>query len=105
MFKNDENGQMTDEGTRTTDFNKVYEAAPIETEPKKPANRWALRDRLRSKVLWAAVVGGVMQIFSALGLWAKLGITAAGFSEIMVAVGAILEAFGVFNDPTSKERF
>ena len=68
-------------------------------------NKWALRDRLRSKVLWAAVLGGVMQIFSALGIWGKLGITAGGFSEIMVAVGAILEAFGVFNDPTNREGF
>ena len=68
-------------------------------------NHWALRDRLRSKVLWAAVLGGVMQLFSALGLWAKLGVTAEGFSEIMVAAGAILEAFGVFNDPTNREGF
>lgn len=67
--------------------------------------KWALKDRLRSKVLWAAVIGGVMQIFSALGLWAKIGITADGFSECMVAVGAILEAFGVFNNPTDRNAF
>lgn len=67
--------------------------------------KWALKDRLRSKVLWAAVIGGVMQIFSALGLWAKLGITMEGFNEIMVAIGAILEAFGVFNNPTDRDAF
>ena len=71
----------------------------------KKTNKWALRGRLRSKVLWVAVLGGVIQIFSAVNLWAKIGITAEGFRELMVGVGAILEAFGVFNDPTNREGF
>lgn len=68
-------------------------------------NKWALRDRLKSKVLWAAVVGCIMTIFSAFGLWDKIGITAAGFSEVVAAIGAVLAAFGVFNDPTNREGF
>lgn len=67
--------------------------------------KWAIKDRLRSKVLWAAVLGGVVQIISALGLWDKIGITAAGFNEAMIALGAILEAFGVFNNPTDRNAF
>ncbi|MBR0060137.1 MAG: hypothetical protein IJP68_01530 [Selenomonadaceae bacterium] len=68
-------------------------------------NKWALRDRLRSKVLWAAIVGCIMTIFSAFGIWDKIGITATGFSEVVAAIGAVLAAFGVFNDPTNREAF
>lgn len=83
-------------------FNEKYENEP-KAEPH--VSKWALRDRLRSKVLWAAVVGCIMTIFSAFGLWEKLGITAEHFSEVVAAVGAVLAAFGVFNDPTNKEGF
>lgn len=82
-------------------FNEHYENEPAPAEPGK----WALRDRLRSKVLWAAVIGCIMTVFSALHLWDKIGITAEGFSEIVAAVGAVLAAFGVFNDPTNREGF
>ena len=91
----------TSESEQTAAFNTVYENEP---EPA-PVNKWALRDRLRSKVLWAAVIGCIMTIFSAFHLWDKIGITAEGFSEIVAAVGAVLAAFGVFNDPTNREGF
>ena len=68
-------------------------------------NRWALRDRLKSRVLWAAVAGCIMTVFSVFGVWERIGITAEGFREIVAAVGAVLAAFGVFNDPTNREAF
>ena len=79
----------------------------LENEPYvKPAQgKWELKDRLRSKVLWAAVIGGVIQIITLLGLWDKIGITSEIFKGIAVAVGAILEAFGVFNNPTDRNAF
>ena len=67
--------------------------------------KWALRDRLKSRVLWAAVAGCVMTVCSVFGVWEKIGITAGGFSEIAASVGAVLAAFGVFNDPTNREGF
>lgn len=82
-------------------FNANYENEPAPEQPGK----WALRDRLKSKVLWAAVVGCIMTVFSALHLWDKIGITSEGFSEIAASVGAVLAAFGVFNDPTNREGF
>lgn len=84
-------------------FNEVYETAP--QEETKPQGKWALRDRLRSKVLWAAVLGCLMTVGSAFDLWSRLGITAEGFREIAASVGAVLAAFGVFNDPTNREGF
>ena len=76
----------------------------MEAEPQSE-NRWALRGRLRSRVLWAAVVGCIITVLSALNLWEKIGITADGFREVVGAIGAVLAAFGVFNDPTERGRF
>ncbi len=67
--------------------------------------KWALRDRLRSKVLWAAALGCLMTVCSAFDLWQRMGITAEGFREIAASVGTVLAAFGVFNDPTNREGF
>ena len=106
MFGNTESGLWTDDGApeNAEKFNELYEAAPI--VPKQPeTNRWALRDRLRSKVLWAAVIGCIMTVFSAFGVWERIGITADGFREVVASVGAVLAAFGVFNDPTERGRF
>jgi len=83
-------------------FNAVYEEAP-QTKPAQ--NKWALRDRLKSKVLWAAVVGCIITVISAFDGWKYLGIDANGFREIAASVGAVLAAFGVFNDPTNREGF
>lgn len=104
MFENTESGLMTDEGMRAEDFNETYEASPMEVDAPQ-GKPWALRDRLKSKVLWAAVLGCVMTVFSAFDVWSKIGITAEGFREIAASVGAVLAAFGVFNDPTSREAF
>lgn len=113
MFENDESGLMTDEGTRVEDFNNVYESAPgkpesaeyVMTTWDKLKTKWALRDRQKSKVLWAAIIGCIMTVFSVFGLWEKIGITAEGFKELAGAIGAVLAAFGIINDPTNKEGF
>ena len=120
-LENTESGLTTDEGFRAADFhdnaeefNKVYETAPAQDQAEttytmtwmdKLRTKWALRDRQKSKVLWAAIVGCIMTVFSVFGMWEKIGITAEGFKEIAGAVGAVLAAFGVFNDPTNKEGF
>ena len=82
-------------------FNANYENEPAPAE----ASKWALRDRLRSKVLWAAVVGCIITVISAFDAWQYIGINAEGFREIAASVGAVLSAFGVFNDPTNREGF
>ena len=104
-LENTESGLTTDEGFRREDFNEVYEAEPVEQEPENKPGKWALRDRLRSRVLWAAIVGCLITVLSAFDAWQYIGITAEGFREIAGAVGAVLAAFGVFNDPTNREGF
>jgi uncharacterized membrane protein len=106
MFGNTESGLMTDDGFRAEDFNEVYEASPVkQDEPSGKPGKWALRDRLKSKVLWAAIVGCIITVFSAFDIWSKIGITAEGFREIAASAGAVLAAFGVLNDPTNREGF
>lgn len=76
----------------------------IETsEPTE--SKWALKDRLKSPVLWSALVGCVATIFSVLGIWEKIGITSEQFSDIIGAIGAMLTAFGILNNPTDREGF
>ncbi len=107
MFENDESGLMTDEGMQTSDFEKVYESAPVEPEPepKKTANRWALRDRLRSKVLWAAVVSELISIGYNLYQCIQYGFTENLLKMIAMSLLGILTIFGILNDPTNKEGF
>lgn len=105
MFENTESGLMTDEGFRAEDFRETYEASPTETDIPAKERKWALRDRLKSRVLWATLVGCLITVLSAFDVWDKLGITAEGFREIAASVGAVLAAFGIFNDPTNREGF
>lgn len=58
------------------------------------------QSRWRSKALWAAIVGLVMAIFSAFGVWQKLGIDSEAFNAIVTAIGGVLTAFGIINNPT-----
>ena len=76
-----------------------------ENKTKTASGKWALRDRLKSRVLWAAVVGCLLTVGSAFDLWSRIGITADGFREIAASIGAVMAAFGVFNDPTNREGF
>lgn len=73
------------------------------SEPSE--SKWALKDRLKSPVLWSALVGCVATIFSVLGIWEKIGITSEQFSNIVGAIGVMLTAFGVINDPNNREGF
>ena len=105
MFENTESGLMTDEGMRAEDFTEAYESSPVQPAEPEKTRKWAMRDRLRSKVLWASILGCVITVLSAFDIWSKIGITAEGFREIAASVGAVLAAFGVFNDPTNREVF
>jgi uncharacterized membrane protein len=78
-------------------------AAP--EEPEKKEHKWALRDRLRSRALWAALAGLLVTVLSAFDIWDAIGITAPQLQGILTAMGAVLAAFGVFNDPTERDRF
>lgn len=66
---------------------------------------FAKQNRFRSWALWVSVAGAVSVIFTALNVWEHIGITNDTFQAIVTAVGSILTAFGIVNNPTSKGEF
>ena len=55
------------------------------------------QNRFKSWALWV--------IASAFGLPEKMGITESTFTRILDAIGSILIAFGICNNPTDSENF
>ena len=64
-----------------------------------------VQPRWRSWALWVSVAGAVWTILSALGLPEKWGIQEGTFLTVLDAVGVILIAFGICNNPTDPEHF
>lgn len=61
------------------------------------------QNRFRSWALWLSVAGALWTILSAFGLTEAAGITESAFKTVLDAVGAILIAFGIVNNPTNPE--
>lgn len=64
-----------------------------------------IKERLKSWAVWVSVLGAVGVILNSLGVFEKIGITSATFDVIVNALGTILIAFGILNNPTSKDCF
>lgn len=60
------------------------------------------QNRFKSWALWVSVIGAVWTVLSAFGVPEKIGITDETFTTVVNAVGAILIAFGIVNNPTDK---
>ena len=60
------------------------------------------QNRFRSWALWVSVVGAIWVILSAFGLPELWGIDESTFKTVLDAVGSILMAFGIVNNPTDK---
>lgn len=67
--------------------------------------KWALKGRLKSWAVWTAIIGLVSVICSAFGVWDALGIDSDAFDGIATAIGSVLTAFGILNNPTSTDSF
>ena len=61
--------------------------------------------RLKSWGTWVTVAGAVWIVLSAFGLPEKWGMTETGFNGTLNAVGTVLVAFGILNNPTDKQKF
>ena len=59
-----------------------------------------VQPRWRSWAMWLSVFGALWTIASALGLTEKIGITEGTFKTVLDAIGTILIAFGLVNNPT-----
>ena len=62
------------------------------------------QNRFKSWALWLSVLGAGWTILSAFGIPEKIGLTEQVFKTVLDAVGAILIAFGIVNNPTVSDR-
>lgn len=63
------------------------------------------QSRWTSKAAWASLLGFIGLLFGNLGLYEKIGITAETWQTLVNALLSALVAFGIFNDPTSKDTY
>ena len=63
------------------------------------------QNRLRSWALWLSVAGACWTILSAFGVTDAWGISERTWKTVLDAVGVILIAFGICNNPTDPDNF
>lgn len=63
------------------------------------------QNRFKSWALWVSIAGALWTILSAFGLTERWGLTNETWTTILDAVGALLIAFGICNNPTNKNMF
>lgn len=60
------------------------------------------QNRFKSWALWVSVAGALWTILSAFGVPEMIGLDEPTFTTILNAVGSLLIAFGIVNNPTNK---
>lgn len=63
------------------------------------------QSRWRSKAAWASVAALLLFVLKNYGLLEFIGLTEDSFKELTTLIFSVAIAFGVFNNPTSKDRF
>ena len=61
-------------------------------------------NRFKSWALWLSVAGAMWTIANAFGLTQKIGIDEGTFKTVLDAVGVVLIAFGIVNNPTDAKH-
>lgn len=65
----------------------------------------AVQPRWKSWAVWASALGAIWVILSSFGLPEKWGISEGVFKSVVDALGVILTAFGILNNPTDPDNF
>ena len=63
------------------------------------------QSRYKSWALWLSVFGALGVILNATGVFEKVGLDSSSWEIIINAVGSVLIAFGILNNPTNKTGF
>lgn len=64
-----------------------------------------MQNRLRSKVLWLAVIAQIISLGQLTGLFKRYGIDAGVVGDIAAGILQILVLVGVLNNPTDEKNF
>lgn len=62
-------------------------------------NRW------KSWALWTSLAGAIWLILSTFGVPELIGVSGEQFNIVLDAIGSVLVAFGIVNNPTSRNSF
>lgn len=62
-----------------------------------------MQNRFKSWALWVSIAGALWTILSAFGVTEAIGLSEGTFKTVLDAVGAILIAFGIVNNPTNPD--
>ena len=63
------------------------------------------KERLKSWAVWLSVFGAISMIMNHFGIFEKLGIDSVSWDICVNAVGSVLIAFGILNNPTDRKNF
>jgi len=61
--------------------------------------------RLRSWAVWLSVLGALGVVLNSTGVFEMWGIDSDEWNVCVNAVGSVLIAFGILNNPTDREHF
>jgi len=64
-----------------------------------------MQNRFTSWPAWITLLPVIIILGDTYGLWNVIGISADNFTKVFMGIGGILVAFGVFNNPTDKDKF
>ena len=59
--------------------------------------------RYKSWALWVSVLGLVGLILELTGVFGKIGLDSQEWDTVVTGLGTVLTAFGIVNNPTSKD--
>lgn len=68
-------------------------------------NETTTQPRYKSWAVWVSVFGAIGVILNAFGVFEKFGIDSNEFDIIVNAIGSMLIAFGILNNPTERSHF
>jgi len=63
------------------------------------------QNRFTSWTAWLTLLPIITMLGDTYGFWKAIGMPQDTFTKLFTAVGACLIAFGIFNNPTTKDSF
>ncbi len=70
---------------------------------QKLENEKKCQPRYKSWALWVSVLGLLGLILELTGVFEKIGLDSNEWDTVITSIGTVLTAFGIVNNPTSKE--
>lgn len=64
-----------------------------------------MQSRLRSKIAWTTLIPIILLLGDTYNFWNVIGMPKTTFTQLVISIGALLTAFGVFNNPEKNGEF